>query len=116
MIFAQILMKICRNFADLLENVDIFINFLTSLNFLAKIQNYLILNEFWPNSDVNSSFGSVPRRSNLSTKVPPLLSRERRERVCRDFPGPPVKKQTDHHVHALFKKRKISKLYEQFVR
>ena len=24
--------------------------------------------EFWPNSDLNSSFGSVPRRPNLSTK------------------------------------------------
>ena len=26
--------------------------------------------EFWPNSDLNSSFGSVPRRPNLSTQVP----------------------------------------------
>ena len=25
--------------------------------------------EFWPNSDLNSSFGSVPRRPNLSTQV-----------------------------------------------
>ena len=28
-----------------------------------------ILKEFWPNSDRNSSFGSVPRRSNLSTQA-----------------------------------------------
>ena len=29
-----------------------------------------ILTEFWPNSDVKSSNGSIPRRSNLSTQVP----------------------------------------------
>ena len=33
-------------------------------------ENSWILKEFWPNSDRNSSFGSVPRRSNLSTQVP----------------------------------------------
>ena len=32
-------------------------------------ENSWILQEFWPNSDLNSSFGSVPRRSNLSTKA-----------------------------------------------
>ena len=30
---------------------------------------YWILTEFWPNSDVKSSNGSIPRRSNLSTQV-----------------------------------------------
>ena len=30
-----------------------------------------ILTEFWPNSDVKSSNGSVPRRSNPSTQVAP---------------------------------------------
>ena len=35
------------------------------LNFLAKIPEFL--KEFWPNSDVKSSKGSIPRRSNLST-------------------------------------------------
>ena len=34
--FAKILMKFCRNFADILENVDIK-NFPKFLNFLAKI-------------------------------------------------------------------------------
>ena len=40
--------------------------------FLTKIDqkfNSWILKQFWPNSDVKSSFGSVPRRSNLSTQV-----------------------------------------------
>ena len=36
LIFAQILMIFCRNFADNLENVEIFLKF---LNFLAKIEN-----------------------------------------------------------------------------
>ena len=40
MIFAQILMKFCRNFADNLENVEIFLKF---LNFLGKVP---ILKEF----------------------------------------------------------------------
>ena len=37
--FAQILMKFCRNFADIFEtfNVEIFLNF---LNFLAKIPEF----------------------------------------------------------------------------
>ena len=43
------------------------------LNFLAKIPEFCseirILKEFLPNSDRNSSFGSVPRRSNLSTQT-----------------------------------------------
>ena len=30
---------------------------------------YWLLTEFWPNSDVRSSNGSIPRRSNLSTQV-----------------------------------------------
>ena len=30
---------------------------------------FSILRGFWPNSDLNSSFGSIPRRSNLSTQV-----------------------------------------------
>ena len=34
--FAQILMKFCRNFADILENVEI-LNFPKFSNFLAKI-------------------------------------------------------------------------------
>ena len=34
-------------------------------------ENSWILQEFWPNSDLNSSFGSVPRRPNLSTQVDP---------------------------------------------
>ena len=38
LIFAQILMKFCRSFADILENVEI--NFSEILNFLAKIAEY----------------------------------------------------------------------------
>ena len=37
-------------------------------DFLAKFSEFW-MNEFWPNSDLNSSFGSVPRWSNLSTQV-----------------------------------------------
>ena len=29
--------------------------------------------EFWPNSDLKSTFGSVPRRPNLSTQVKTLM-------------------------------------------
>ena len=36
-IFAQILMKFCRNFADILEDVEIFLNF---LNFLENIPEF----------------------------------------------------------------------------
>ena len=44
LIFAQILMKFCRNFADILENVEnIFLKF---LNFLAKIPEFNFLKEF----------------------------------------------------------------------
>ena len=38
LIFAQILIKCCRNFADISENVEIF-KFSEILNLLAKIQN-----------------------------------------------------------------------------
>ena len=38
LIFAQILMKICRNFADNLENVEI--NFSEFLDFLGKIPEF----------------------------------------------------------------------------
>ena len=39
-IFAQILMKFYRNFADILENVEILNNFPNFLNFLAKIPEF----------------------------------------------------------------------------
>ena len=55
------LMKLCRNF----ENVEI--NFSEIFEFSGE--NSWILQEFWPNSDLKSSNGSVPRRSNLSTKA-----------------------------------------------
>ena len=57
-------MKFCRNFADILENVE---NFSEIFEFSSE--NSWILKEFWPNSDVKSSNGSIPRRSNLSTQV-----------------------------------------------
>ena len=38
-------------------------------NFEFSSENSWILKEFWPNSDVKSSNGSIPRRSNLSTQV-----------------------------------------------
>ena len=39
-------------------------------------ENPWILKEFWPNSDVKSSNGSIPRRSNLSTQVEAVAVRE----------------------------------------
>ena len=76
-ISAQILMKLCRNFADILENVEIF-NFPNFLNFLAKIPEFC--RNFSPNSDRNSSFCSVPRRPNLSTQVATGTVRRKRYR------------------------------------
>ena len=63
------LMKFDRNFADILEkcwNLKIFRNF---RNLKNSSENSWILKEFWLNSDLKSSNGSVPRRSNLSTQA-----------------------------------------------
>ena len=51
-------------FFELFNSFNLFKYFFSEF---FKIENSWILKEFWPNSDRNSSFGSVPRRSNLST-------------------------------------------------
>ena len=59
--FFQVSFSICRA-ADILENVENFRNFQIS----TSSENSRILKEFWPNFDVKSSNGSIPRRSKLS--------------------------------------------------
>ena len=55
----------------------------TSMKWLFAV--FFWFQEFWPNSDVNSSFGSVPRRPNLSTQV------GRRGPLGRRGPGVPAR-------------------------
>ena len=81
----------CSDFDEILSEFRRYFrkcwNFLNFFNFLAKIPEFWKIffrfQEFWPNSDRNSSFGSVPRRSNLSTQGrAPERGRQRRRQAA----------------------------------
>ena len=59
----------------MLKNPDFLKMLQFSEIFEFSSENSWILKEFWPNSDVKSSNGSIPRLSNLSTKVPARVVR-----------------------------------------
>ena len=71
--FRKNFIEFCSEFDDILSEFrkcsQIFSKMLTNLEFFYFLAEYSILNftEFWPNSDVETSNGSIPRRSNLST-------------------------------------------------